>query len=92
FSTQKNFKFKMKTIFIVLATVAFAAAAQEKPDPFASRSISSSVTEGIEAIQQQMPCGFPDQGIPPLAPLYIPHRAVDIDTEAVQSGTVDNFL
>ena len=44
-------------------------------------------------MQKQMPCGFPDQGIPPLAPLYIPHRSIDIDTEVLKlSGTVDNFL
>ncbi|TMW40669.1 hypothetical protein DOY81_014251, partial [Sarcophaga bullata] len=68
----ENFKFKMKTIFIVLATVAFAAAAQEKPDPFAL------VTEGIESYNSnKCLCGFPDQGIPSIGSLYIPHRAVD---------------
>lgn len=51
------------------------------------------MTEVIEGIRDQMPCGFPDQGIPPLAPLDIEHKEINIDTEALQlSGSIDNFL
>lgn len=39
-----------------------------------------------------MPCGFPALGIPPLAPLKIPHKEINLDTEALQvQGVVDNF-
>lgn len=39
-----------------------------------------------------MPCGFPALGIPPLAPLKIPHKEVNIDTETLQlQGVIDSF-
>lgn len=39
-----------------------------------------------------MPCGFPGLGIPPLAPLKIAHKEINIDYPAIRlSGFVDNF-
>ncbi|XP_065356562.1 uncharacterized protein LOC135950954 [Calliphora vicina] len=81
----------MKTIICLLAVVAFAAGTQNV-DPFASRSISSSVVDAIEGMRDQMPCGFPNMGIPPLAPLTFSHKDVNIDTSAIKLvGTLDNF-
>ncbi|XP_036344985.1 uncharacterized protein LOC118754227 [Rhagoletis pomonella] len=81
----------MKTTLVLLAIVGLATAAQV-PDAFADRSLSSSAVEAIEGIRDQMPCGFPGVGIPPLAPLKIPYKEVNIDTEALQlQGVVENF-
>ncbi|KAI8121092.1 hypothetical protein CVS40_7797 [Lucilia cuprina] len=81
----------MKIFICLLALVAIAAGTQNV-DPFASRSISSTVVEAIEDLRDQMPCGFPGMGIPPLAPLRVSHKDVNIDTPALRlSGTVDNF-
>lgn len=39
-----------------------------------------------------MPCGFPGLGIPPLAPLKINHKEVDINTQAIKvHGVIDHF-
>jgi len=81
----------MKIALIFLGIVAYAAAAVNV-DPFADRSLSSTVQEVIEGIRDQMPCGFPGMGIPPLAPLKIAHRDININTPALQvQGSVDNF-
>ncbi|XP_073821847.1 uncharacterized protein [Musca autumnalis] len=81
----------MKTAIALLALVAFAAAAQVA-DPFADRSISSTVVDVIESVRDQMPCGFPGLGIPPLAPLKINHQAINIDYPALRLvGSIDNF-
>ncbi|KAM7352220.1 uncharacterized protein ACRADG_004851 [Cochliomyia hominivorax] len=81
----------MKTIICLLAVVAFVAANQ-MVDPFADRSISSSVVDAIEGFRDQMPCGFPNLGIPPLAPLKIAQKSVNIDTPAVKlEGSLENF-
>lgn len=46
----------------------------------------------IEGVKEQMPCGFPGAGIPPIAPLRINHKNIDIDTDAVKmKGSVDHF-
>lgn len=43
-------------------------------------------------MRDQMPCGFPGMGIPPLAPLKINHKEVNIDLPALSlHGTVDHF-
>ncbi|XP_075150495.1 uncharacterized protein LOC142224597 [Haematobia irritans] len=81
----------MKTAVVLLALVAFAASAQVA-DPFADRSISSTIVDVIEGIRDQMPCGFPGMGIPPLAPLKINHQEINIDKPAIRlSGSIDNF-
>lgn len=81
----------MKTAVALLALVAFAASAHVA-DPFADRSISSTVVDVIEGIRDQMPCGFPEMGIPPLAPLKIAHKEINIDYPAIRlHGSVDNF-
>ena len=59
----------------------------------ADRSISSTVVDVIEGIRDQMPCGFPGLGIPPLAPLKIKHQSVNLDYPFLKlQGSVDNFV
>lgn len=56
------------------------------------RSISSQIVDAIEAAKVQMPCGFPGLGIPPLAPLKISHKEVNINTNAIKaSGEINGF-
>lgn len=60
--------------------------------PAKTRSISSQIVDAIEAAKEQMPCGFPEWGIPPLAPLKIAHQDVAIDTQGIQAfGEINNF-
>ncbi|XP_030377317.1 uncharacterized protein LOC115626180 [Scaptodrosophila lebanonensis] len=81
----------MKIALALLALVA-AANAAAVGEPIGELSLSSTVVEAIEGIQQQMPCGFPGMGIPPLAPLKIDHWNLDIDTPALKlKGSVDHF-
>lgn len=55
-------------------------------------SISSTVVELIEGLQEQMPCGFPGLGIPPIAPLRINQKDIDIDTSALKlKGSIEHF-
>ncbi|XP_054745190.1 uncharacterized protein LOC129249411 [Anastrepha obliqua] len=81
----------MKTAIIFLAIVAFATAGQDT-NLLADRSLSTTAEQILVDIRDQMPCGFPSKGIPPLAPLKIPHKEVNIDTESLKlQGVVDNF-
>lgn len=55
-------------------------------------SISSTIVDVIEGIQEQMPCGFPGLGIPPVAPLRINQKDIDIDTSALKlKGSIEHF-
>ncbi|XP_001356235.2 uncharacterized protein [Drosophila pseudoobscura] len=81
----------MKIFVALLAFVAFASAASVG-EPIDSQSISSTIEDLIHGIQEQMPCGFAGLGIPPLAPLRIDHKNIDIDTSALKAkGTIDHF-
>ncbi|XP_060666710.1 uncharacterized protein LOC132798759 [Drosophila nasuta] len=81
----------MKRFVALLALVAIANAASVG-EPIDSASISSTVVDLIEGIRDQMPCGFPGLGIPPIAPLRIDHKNIDIDTEALRmKGSIDHF-
>ncbi|EDW27348.1 GL21075 [Drosophila persimilis] len=81
----------MKIFVALLAFVAFASAASVG-QPIDSQSISSTIEDLIHGIQEQMPCGFAGLGIPPLAPLRIDHKNIDIDTSALKAkGTIDHF-
>ncbi|XP_017014684.2 uncharacterized protein [Drosophila takahashii] len=81
----------MKIFVALLAFVAVASAASVG-EPIDTHSISSTVVELIEGIQEQMPCGFPGLGLPPLAPLRIDHQDIDIDTSVLKAeGSVDHF-
>ncbi|EDW57551.1 uncharacterized protein [Drosophila virilis] len=81
----------MKLFVALLALVACANAAAVG-EPISERSISSTVVDVIEGVKEQMPCGFPGAGIPPIAPLRINHKNIDIDTDAVKmKGSVDHF-
>ncbi|XP_017132244.1 uncharacterized protein LOC108149305 [Drosophila elegans] len=81
----------MKIFVAILAFVAVARAGTVG-QPIQTQSISSTIVDLIEGLKEQMPCGFTGLGIPPLAPLRIEHRTVDIDTSALKAqGTVDHF-
>lgn len=55
-------------------------------------SISSTVVDVIEGLKEQMPCGFPGMGIPPIAPLRINQKDIDIDTSALKmKGSIEHF-
>ncbi|KAL9874796.1 uncharacterized protein ACN427_013172 [Glossina fuscipes fuscipes] len=43
------------------------------------RSISDQIKDQIEAAKEQMPCGFPGLGIPPLAPLRTSHQELKLN-------------
>ncbi|EDW75774.1 uncharacterized protein Dwil_GK15116 [Drosophila willistoni] len=79
-------------IFVALFALVAISNAASVGEPIDSMSISSTIVDLIEGIQEQMPCGFAGLGIPPLAPLRIDHKAIDIDTSALKvKGTVDHF-
>ncbi|KAI8042152.1 uncharacterized protein LOC128262153 [Drosophila gunungcola] len=81
----------MKIFVAILAFVAVARAGTVG-QPIQTQSISSTIVDLIEGLKEQMPCGFTGLGIPPLAPLRIEHKTVDIDTSALKAqGTVDHF-
>ncbi|XP_032311254.1 uncharacterized protein LOC116654468 [Drosophila ananassae] len=81
----------MKYFVALLAFVAVASAGTVGV-PIDNHSIASTVVDLIEGVKEQMPCGFTGLGIPPLAPLRIDHKNIDIDTEALKAeGTVDHF-
>ncbi|KAM7352962.1 uncharacterized protein ACRADG_005293 [Cochliomyia hominivorax] len=84
----------MKYLVVILALMplmAWSAEYQEIAEAN-QRSISSQVVDAIEAAKEQMPCGFPQYGIPPLAPLKIEHQDVAINAKGIQaSGEVNNF-
>lgn len=43
-------------------------------------------------MKEQMPCGFPGMGIPPIAPLRINYKDINIDTAALKmKGNIDHF-
>ncbi|XP_030569893.1 uncharacterized protein LOC115769305 [Drosophila novamexicana] len=80
---------KLFVALLALVACANAAAVGEAID---KTSISSTVVDVIEGVKEQMPCGFPGAGIPPIAPLRINHKNIDIDTDAVKmKGSVDHF-
>ncbi|EDW03223.1 GH10611 [Drosophila grimshawi] len=81
----------MKLFVALLALVAYANAAAVG-EPIDSHSISSTVVDVIEGMKEQMPCGFPGLGIPPIAPLRIDHKNIDIDTETLKmKGSIEHF-
>ncbi|XP_022224993.1 uncharacterized protein LOC111075812 [Drosophila obscura] len=81
----------MKIFVALLAFVAYASAASVG-EPIDSQSISSTIEDMIYGIQEQMPCGFAGLGIPPLAPLRIDHKNIDIDTSGFKAkGSIDHF-
>ncbi|XP_065356896.1 uncharacterized protein LOC135951217 [Calliphora vicina] len=83
----------MKYLLVLLALMPLALAAEYQEIAEAKqRSISSQVVDAIEAAKEQMPCGFPGLGIPPLAPLKIAHQEIEIDIPAIQAfGEINNF-
>lgn len=48
--------------------------------------------DAIEDFKQRMPCGFPEYGLPPLAPYKTEHAEVGFDTDVLQAhGEVTDF-
>ncbi|XP_067625374.1 uncharacterized protein [Eurosta solidaginis] len=80
----------MNTVIIVLAIVGLASATEVDISTY---SLSSEAVKAIESIRDEMPCGFPELGIPPLAPLVLPQKEVDINNELLQmNGAINNFI
>lgn len=76
----------MKSLIVFLAIVAYAASTPQ------TRSISSLIVDAIEDIKAQMPCGFAELGIPSLAPLEVPHKALTLDEDFLRiNGEVKHF-
>uniref|UniRef100_A0A1A9WU10 Hemolymph juvenile hormone binding protein n=1 Tax=Glossina brevipalpis TaxID=37001 RepID=A0A1A9WU10_9MUSC len=81
----------MKSLIILTVLLAFAAS-QKEINPLDERSISSAVVEVIEGLRDEMPCGFPAIGIPPLAPLKLNHKELNINFLGLNlNGAVDKF-
>ncbi|XP_016961916.1 uncharacterized protein LOC108032550 [Drosophila biarmipes] len=79
-------------IFVALLAVVAVASAASVGEPIDTHSISSTIVDVIEGVQEQMPCGFAGLGVPPLAPLRIDHQNVNIDTSVLKAeGTIDHF-
>ncbi|XP_013102618.1 uncharacterized protein LOC106083880 [Stomoxys calcitrans] len=88
----------MKYLLILLALMPLAMGGGEPRDEVRAlieandRSISSQIVDFIESKKQQMPCGFPGLGIPPLAPLKASHKDIHINAGSIQAhGEVNNF-
>ncbi|CAD6997376.1 unnamed protein product [Ceratitis capitata] len=84
----------MKFLLVLLACVALASSYEfrERQDAY-ERSVSSQVTEYIEGIRKQMPCGFPGLGLGPLSPAHLTHREIALNSDALAlAGEVDDFI
>lgn len=58
----------------------------------AERSVSSQLADMLENFKQEMPCGFPGLGIPPLAPFVINHQNLDIQIAGINiNGEITNL-
>jgi len=49
-----------------------------------SRGINEALVNIFEALREKLQEGFPAYGIPPLDPLFVPHAAIDIDTNTAE--------
>lgn len=47
----------------------------------ALNTINDAINATLENVREQMPCGFPNYGVPPLAPLLIENLEIDLDSE-----------
>lgn len=54
--------------------------------------MASVILDYMDIIQKRMPCGFPQLGLPPLAPLIINNQSIDFDYETSYiRGSIDQF-
>ncbi|XP_055848363.1 uncharacterized protein LOC129913621 isoform X2 [Episyrphus balteatus] len=80
----------MKLLIVILAIIAVVSADRIELRDVLGRSISSSAIDAIEKMRDQMPCGFPKYGIPPLAPLKIEHKELALKTNSLSvDGVVE---
>ncbi|XP_049303796.1 uncharacterized protein LOC109579964 [Bactrocera dorsalis] len=83
----------MKFLLVLLALVAAAYSYefQERLNGY-DRSLSSQITDYIENIRTQMPCGFPGLGLGPLSPARLSHRNIALNSSGlVLAGEIDDF-
>jgi len=81
----------MKTL-IILFSLFVATYGFIQPEYFADRSISSQIAEAIEESKKQMPCGFPEIGVPPLAPLRFQQKRLRLGGDSLLiDGQFMNF-
>ncbi|TMW42869.1 hypothetical protein DOY81_012050, partial [Sarcophaga bullata] len=81
---EQSSTMKFFLVLIALMPLVWAAEFQEIAEA-KQRSISSSIVDAIEDFKKQMPCGVPDAGIPPLAPLKTQHQEINIDNDALSA-------
>ncbi|XP_037960307.1 uncharacterized protein LOC119689534 [Teleopsis dalmanni] len=84
----------MKFLIVVFLALVALTTAAEFSEPLAAkeRSISSQIVDAIEGAKTQMPCGFPGLGVPPMAPLKIGHKDININAGSFElEGAIDNF-
>lgn len=55
--------------------------------------MASIILDYVETIKKRMPCGFPQLGLPPLAPLVINNQSINFDYRASMArGHIDQFV
>uniref|UniRef100_T1GVK4 Uncharacterized protein n=1 Tax=Megaselia scalaris TaxID=36166 RepID=T1GVK4_MEGSC len=82
----------MKVFIVLLAIVGAAFAGTVSNFEIQGRSISSQIEDAIVGIRDQMPCGFPEFGVGPLAPARISEKDVHLQTESFGAdGGVEDF-
>jgi hypothetical protein len=59
----------MKLLLLVLILGTTFASDVVQPQP--KNEINDALRDLLESLRQQMPCGWPEAGIPPLVPLFI---------------------
>ncbi|EDW03222.1 uncharacterized protein LOC6562783 [Drosophila grimshawi] len=86
----------MKSLSLVVILLALGIVQANKvPEIYAgqSRSASSIIVDALEAIKVQMVEGWPQYGIPPLAPLEIHHKDFNYETgEMHANGALDDVI
>ncbi|XP_064542149.1 uncharacterized protein LOC135431129 [Drosophila montana] len=80
-------------VAIVLALAACQGAEMSEPLAAQSRSVSSIIVDTLESCKLRMVEGWPQYGIPPLAPLEIPHKHFNFGTgELHATGALDGLV
>nr|AYV99630.1 venom polypeptide [Dolopus genitalis] len=73
---------KLRFTLLLCCFVAAVALAQDFPDSGISEEeksflgLNDQLAKALENLKKQMPCGFPDHGIPPLAPFKRPYTEI----------------
>ncbi|XP_055904605.1 uncharacterized protein LOC129940323 [Eupeodes corollae] len=72
----------MKLLIVVLAISSAVSAERIDVRAGLGRSISTQAIDALEKLREQMPCGFPKYGIPPLAPFKVQHKELALKTDS----------